>query len=160
MRRALAAVAVGLAVVSCRVAGAGPDAPAVSRSSAQAVPADREWRGQHGGPRTPTELVARSEAEWQRLAASFGLRPPLPPIDFSRHMVVAVGLGQRPTGGYAVTILGAAERAGVLHVRYQERRPGPGELVTQALTTPYHARVLPRSDAGPVVFEGVEASER
>jgi hypothetical protein len=68
-------------------------------------------------------------------------------------------VGQRPTGGYAVTIQGAAERAGVLYVRYQERRPRPGELVTQVLTTPYHVRVMPRSEAPQVVFEQVEAAE-
>jgi hypothetical protein len=119
-----------------------------------------EWKALHGGPPTATMLVARSEVEWQRLAALFGLRPPLPRLDFSRQMVVAMGLGERPTGGFAVTIVGAEERRGVLYVRYEERRPRPEEMVTQALTTPYHVRVLPRSDAGQVVFERVEAGER
>jgi hypothetical protein len=128
-------------------------------STATGAPA-LEWKAQHGGPRTATMLVARSEAEWQRLAAPFGLRPPLPRIDFDRQMVVAVGLGERPTGGYTVTITGAEERGGILHVRYEERRPRPDELVTQALTAPYHIRVLPRSDAGQVVFERVESGGR
>jgi hypothetical protein len=160
MRQVLALVVVGLIGTSCRAAGAGPDTPAVSGGSIQASPADREWKGGHGGPPTPTQMVARSESEWQRLAALFGLRPPLPPIDFSRQMVVAVGLGQRPTGGHAVAILSVEERGGALYVRYREQRPRPGDFVTQVLTTPYHVRVLPRRDAPRAVFERVDDTER
>ncbi|MBI3015510.1 MAG: protease complex subunit PrcB family protein, partial [Candidatus Tectomicrobia bacterium] len=53
------------------------------------------------------------------------------------------------------TILSVQEREGVLYVRYRERRPQPGEFVTQAFTTPYHVRVVPRRDAQAVVFEHV-----
>jgi hypothetical protein len=119
-----------------------------------------EWKASQGGPLTPTMLVARSEPQWRHLATLFSLRPPLPPIDFARQMVVAVSLGQRPTGGYAVEIVGAEERDGVLHVLYLERGPRPDDFVTQVLTTPYHVRVLTRSEAPQVVFQRVDSVAR
>lgn len=114
-----------------------------------------EWRGAYGGPSSPTALLARNEEEWLRLRRAFKLPEPPQRVDFTMHMVVAVGLGTRPTGGYAVTILTAQEKAGVLCVRYRERRPRPGEFVTQAFSAPYHVRVVPRSDAQAVAFEHV-----
>jgi hypothetical protein len=158
MRKALAAVTIGVVVVSCRATGGGPGTAAVRWGESRTATAGLEWKGSHGGPRVPTQLVARNDAEWQGLATLFGLRPPVPPIDFARQMVVAVGLGERSTGGYAVTILAAEERAGVLYVRYQEHQPRAGDLVIQVITTPYHVRALPRSDAPQVVFERVEGA--
>jgi hypothetical protein len=65
----------------------------------------------------------------------------------------------RRTGGFSVHILGVEERDGVLYVRYRERAPRPDQFVTQALTAPYHVRVLPRLGAPTVRFERVTQPE-
>ncbi len=69
-----------------------------------------------------------------------------PAIDFTTHAVVIVGLGQKPSGGYAV-MLGAegVQRAGdrlLVHVRVEE--PAADAFVTQALTAPCVAVKVPR----------------
>ena len=119
-----------------------------------------QWRGAYGGPERETTLLARNPAEWLRMQSLFNLSGPLPTIDFATHMVAAVGLGSRSTGGYSATILGVEERGGILYVRYRERTPQPGEFVTQAFTAPYHVKVFPRSDPAKVLFEKVKGPER
>ncbi|WP_309571893.1 protease complex subunit PrcB family protein [Deinococcus sp.] len=51
--------------------------------------------------------------------------------------LIGIFLGQRPTGGYSVRVIGVTETAGVLTVRVQVRAPGPGVITTQALTHPW-----------------------
>ena len=46
---------------------------------------------------------------WKGFTKPSGWQPPLPEVDFSREMVVMVGLGFRPNGGYAIMIDGACE---------------------------------------------------
>ena len=75
-------------------------------------------------------------------------------FDFGKHMLVAISMGQQPTGGYAVSIEDAVEFEGVLTVRYRERAP-KGDFVTQALTFPYHLKLLPSSKDGKVRFEKI-----
>ena len=121
-------------------------------------PTPAEWRGLYDGPGVFTERLARTPREWAQIQALFGVRD-APAIDFTTHMVAAVGIGMRRTGGFSVHILGAEERDGVLYVRYRERAPRPDQFVTQALTAPYHVRVLPRLDAPTVRFERVSQPE-
>jgi len=117
-----------------------------------------EWRGLYGGPGTPTQLLARTPEEWARICAVFGLAE-TPSPDFRTQMAAAVGMGMRLTGGYAVEILGAEEHDGILTIRYRERSPRPNEFVTQAVTAPFHVRLLPRSDAQRVRFERVAGTD-
>ncbi|MFP4302844.1 MAG: protease complex subunit PrcB family protein, partial [Spirochaetaceae bacterium] len=53
------------------------------------------------------------------------------------NTVVALFAGQRPTGGYTVVVDEVAGRGETLFIEYHVSEPGPGELVTQALTSPY-----------------------
>lgn len=74
--------------------------------------------------------------------------------------VYVVTLGEQPTGGYAVEVAEAGFSAGtawIVDVRYQ--RPGPGDIVTQALTYPYLVFVVPKGIPAKVrlVGEGPEA---
>lgn len=114
-----------------------------------------ERRGIYDGPAQALAMVARTPGEYQKMIRTFGadLLPPMP--DFNTQMIVAISMGQRRTGGYSVTILGIEERNRVLYVRYRERVPKKDELVTQALTAPYHIKVLPHSDATKVLFEKI-----
>lgn len=51
--------------------------------------------------------------------------------------LVLISLGERPTGGYAVTVRSVEDVEGVTRVVVEEKAPGPGQMVTQAITHPY-----------------------
>ena len=97
------------------------------------------------------EAVIRSAGEWEALWKEHGGRGNPPAVDFSARMVAAVFLGTRRTGGYRVEVVAMRRDGEALVVEYVERTPGPGALVTQALTSPFHIVSLP-VHAGPVVF--------
>lgn len=59
--------------------------------------------------------------------------------------------GMRPTGGYAVTILGAIQKDDEIIVRVGFRRPGPEDMVTQAFTHPFDIAAIPVTEY-PVRF--------
>jgi len=97
---------------------------------------------------------ARTDAEWAALWKKHNGAKPAPKIDFSKEMVVAVFMGSRPTAGFAVEIVSAAERNGKLVVSYRETLPGPGTVSAQVLTAPYHLAAVPRTGS-EVAFEKV-----
>ena len=100
------------------------------------------------------ELVIRSADAWQSLWKQHSSEP-VPKIDFSRTMVVGVFLGTRPTAGYEVTIVTARAEGGVVVVEYRERRPAPGTLAAQVLTSPFHLVRLPQQ-SGRVEFRQLD----
>ena len=61
---------------------------------------------------------------------------PLRNIDYGREHVVVVALGQKPTGGYSVTLVSSRIIRSYLELTVDIREPAPGTMVTQALTTP------------------------
>ena len=57
-------------------------------------------------------------------------------IDYQREHIVLASIGQKPTGGYSVTLDSSEIRGGTLELRVRVAEPAPGTIVTQALTTP------------------------
>lgn len=51
--------------------------------------------------------------------------------------------GEKPTGGYAISIVSAEAAGNTLKVLYSLRSPGPGDLVAQAITYPRATTSLP-----------------
>jgi hypothetical protein len=98
------------------------------------------------------QVVVRSAAEWQSLWQRHAPGRPAPTVDFTRNMVLAVFLGSRPSGGYQVEITGVRSDGKGLVVEWTERRPGPGQMAAQVLTSPSHIVTVPRQD-GEVRFE-------
>lgn len=88
----------------------------------------------------PTVRVATSQGE---LSALYGLAygrqtgVPAAPSLGAGGTAVGIFLGQRPTGGYGVRVLGASTQGGVLTLTAEVRSPGPGSITTQALTSPW-----------------------
>ena len=72
--------------------------------------------------------------------------PPPPSVDFSRDMVVALFMGERPTGGYAIEVTQIERTDAGLSIRYRTRHPDPSAMQTQALTQPFHLIKLARVD--------------
>jgi len=87
-------------------------------------------------------LVIYDAAEWARawneIHANQTPQPALPPIDFSRSMVIIAFQGEKPTGGYEISIERITRVGNNLRVTLRDTRPGRNCEVTQALTSPYH----------------------
>src|SRR5688572_12125528 len=97
------------------------------------------------------QVVIRSAAEWQALWKTHDADRAAPVVDFGRSVVVGVFLGSRPTAGFGVDITAVKRDGAQSVVEYRERRPRPGALAAQVLTSPYHLVSLP-GDAGTVEF--------
>jgi len=100
-------------------------------------------RGYRSGVRTPLQVVARTEAEWNALLrqhSSIQATPlPLPVIDFDKQIVVGLFLGDKPTGGYDVEVMRVIQgNNDELVIYHREKSPTAGSLTTQSLTQPFH----------------------
>jgi len=99
-------------------------------------------KGARSGVREPSQIVIRSQSEWQKLwrqHTSTSTAPaPLPAVDFDKEMVAAVFLGEKPTGGYDIEIVSVERSADTLTVSFKEGDPQPGGITTQAFTQPFH----------------------
>jgi hypothetical protein len=99
-------------------------------------------RGSRTGVRDARQLVVRGRAEWIELWAqhvSVDVNPaPPPPINFATELIVAVFLGEKPTGGYDLAISRVLRSDDSVVVYFREISPVPGAIVTQSLTRPFH----------------------
>jgi hypothetical protein len=80
---------------------------------------------------------------WNDLHATRSSVPPLPIVNFSAEMVIAVFQGERPTGGYVTTITRIIQTTTSFEVFVDEEHPGPGSIVTMAFTQPHHIVRIP-----------------
>lgn len=116
-------------------------------------------QGQYGDIVEGTRDVLRDKEAyasfWERLHADRTPVPDRPEVNFENKIVVAVVLGQRPTGGYSAGIdeVLATESGGQIQVRFTEVVPGEECGVTQALTSPY-ALVAVEAQDEEVEFSG------
>ena len=112
-------------------------------------------RGQTTWVDSPRQVVARTREEWSALWRTHAPDRPLPPVDFSKNMVIAIFLGSRMTAGFGVEILGSRIEKGAVIVQYRESQPRPGAITAQVITAPYHIVAVPTQN-GEVRFEKVE----
>ena len=133
-----------------------------------------EWQGSYGGFKEPTTMVIKNQDAWQNLYDAILNGEVAPMIDFSRFMVVSIFMGERMTGGHGINILRTEEideieimeyegkakgklksltqiKRKTFVVEYEEISPDPGQFVTMAITSPYHIKVVKKSDL-PVIF--------
>ena len=115
------------------VAGCGMG-PGDNQGSTQAA-APTEWRDTYGGPVTEGWATATTQDEWAALWEPLGVDPPAALGD--GLVGIGVFLGLRNTGGYGIVIDSQDNESGTFVVRYSEVAPGPGAIVTMALTAPY-----------------------
>lgn len=91
--------------------------------------------------------VIRDDAAWQAFwrRAVRGTALPAPVVDFSRHAVVVVAMGERPTGGYWVDIERVVVGERALRVEALASSPGRECVVTMAFTAPLDAVLVERT---------------
>lgn len=98
-------------------------------------------------------MVFRDVESWEgfwnsycRVITGGGTRLAAPQVEFSSQMLIGVFSGQKPTGGYDVTIQRVLEGSKTIIVEYVEKSPPPDASVTMALTYPCQIIAVPRSD--------------
>ncbi len=104
----------------------------------------------------PMQAVIKDAEAWKQMWERIHCKvispvPPLPEIDFSREMMVVVGLGTRSTGGHGIVVNSAFEKDGKLSIIVRKLRPGKNCFTTQAITQPVDIVRLPKIDK-PVDF--------
>src|SRR5690606_19023181 len=102
-------------------------------------------------------------ATWnQALSGGLNAAPEPPEVDFTRIGVVAVFMGQRPTGGYGLALepglLGFEKDLAVLALRYQS--PLQGAMTTQVITSPCLFMSLDKQDASRLRIVDQDGRER
>ena len=83
--------------------------------------------------------VIENQADFDKLYALLHGRSdrPAPKIDFKRKKVIAVRAGPFNTGGYGIKLYSAIDTQDGLETVFLITAPEPGQIVTQAFTTPY-----------------------
>jgi hypothetical protein len=107
--------------------------------------------GEQSGISKPEKLVVKSQPEldrlWKRARAAGAPdgRKAAPKVDWSREMVIAVFLGERPSAGYRVEIPEVKESGGKLQVRVTEVKPPADAITASVITTPYRVVAVRRN---------------
>ena len=113
-------------------------------------------KGIYTGVKARLQIVIRDQSEWKDLwqqhASIRANQTPPPAIDFRDRIVVAVFLGDKPTGGYEIFITRAERTNDVITVLFIEKEPRPGSITTQAFTQPFHIVQLAIAHGEKVVF--------
>jgi len=106
-------------------------------AAAAPVPFSPLAKGLASGVAQPTQIVVRTQNDWAALWSRHmrtQIASPPPPVDFSRDMVVALFMGERPIGGYAIEVTRIERTDSGLSVHYRSTRPDPAAMQAQALT--------------------------
>lgn len=93
--------------------------------------------GSMGGHDTESITVIKTQQELDRLYSELNLAGSTPKVDFNTKNVVALYMGQRNTGGYAITIEDVIVKGDTAIVVPKHIRPAPDGMVTMAITNPY-----------------------
>ncbi len=109
--------------------------------------------GQIGFALEAKNLVARSAEEWRAICRpnAPGISVELEKFDWSKRMLIAVALGSRPSGGYAIQIDRVSKEGSHWVVHARETRPAKGSMQTAMLTSPFDCVSTPRFE-GKVDF--------
>lgn len=134
--KAVAAGATGLAVTALLIGGC-----AANRSATpEGAPLARQLtQSDHCGLAAPGLVYLEDAGQVDRLARLPTRNLPLASlkaVDFAREHLVLVSLGQKPSGGYGITLGHSAILEDVLEIAVNVRQPAADAMVAQVLTTP------------------------
>jgi hypothetical protein len=99
------------------------------------------------GITAPERLVIGDDSSYARFWSTLAVGGERPPVDFTRDVVVAVGGGQRSTGGYSIAVDRVARSGAGVSVDVVQTTPGAGCIMSQALTQPVDVVVVAGADA-------------
>ena len=91
---------------------------------------------------TPTNQVIRSQAQWLNLAKRN--KTTLPVVDFSKHQVVVIATGARPSSGYSIVVSGIYKGTDYLDVNGYFMKPGFMCAALTVITYPTTFILMPK----------------
>jgi hypothetical protein len=154
-RRLLLVLATCTATTALAETQAEPDAGPAPESDIRAIIQQR-WTGHYGGMTEAGERAIRDADEWQqvwkKVYSNRSPVPKVPKVDFDKQMVLAVFLGGKNGGGYAISIESVRVTDDGLQVAVNRTSPSPDEKTATALTQPFDMVVVVKTDR-PVKFE-------
>jgi len=87
-------------------------------------------------------VVIRTQDEWAKLWNKYTStripHPEAPVIALTENIILAVFMGEKASGGFAIEITRVEKCGGELVVFFSEVEPSPGTVVAAVLTQPYH----------------------
>ncbi|HWP31591.1 MAG TPA: protease complex subunit PrcB family protein [Fimbriimonadales bacterium] len=100
------------------------------------------------------------EKYWHELYRNHEPIPEVPKnINWSKEMLIAIHLGTRRSGGYAVKVVSVLRKSrDEIIVYYAEKKPRKDEIVTMALTQPFTVIKTPIL-SGKIKFELVKSKK-
>lgn len=121
-------------------------------------------RGQQGEDPDEDRFVLLPDRDalrafWNDVHASSFTPPPVPDVRFGRETLIGIRLSQRPSGGYGIEIEGVTRDDGDVYVDVRLTEPGPDEVATTALTTPWVLVRVLGVDARVVWFRDADTGE-
>jgi hypothetical protein len=124
--------------------------------SALSIPVKTLVGSDYSAIRLAQNLMIKDSAAWNKLWAQHTNNSGVvtPTVDFTKRMVAAIFLGEKPSGCYAVLDANAWRNNGKLYITHHDKTPGTHELCTQSITTPAYFIEIDRTD-DPVEFIAV-----
>ena len=112
----------------------------------------------YGGLEKSEERVITSNKELQEVYGIINrFRKPgflLPEVDFEKHIVVALFMGEKTTGGFSTEVKSVSMDADKMIVNIVENEPKPKDNVTRAICQPFCFVQIPRTKEGKkIVFK-------
>jgi hypothetical protein len=98
----------------------------------------------------PKNYAVHASDAMSQIWSKLGQTPPPPKVDFTKHDVIAVLAGQKPTGGYSVKVEKITDINGKRVVSIVLTEPGAHCTTTEAITSPYDLVAAPASAFLPV----------
>ncbi|MBE2228613.1 MAG: protease complex subunit PrcB family protein [Ignavibacteria bacterium] len=125
-----------------------------SGSDDSKVPSEIVLDGMYSAIEEKREVLITNNEQFQSLMneiyRNMDQMPRFPVVDFTKNSVVAVFIGERPNGGYMVSIDSITEGSRYVNVNVVETTPGPNCMTTQAITRPFAIVKIPKTDNKPV----------
>jgi hypothetical protein len=116
-------------------------------------------KGSYGGVTDRRFVLVKEMNEWKELWAEINGNvlplPALPEIDFSKQALAAVFQGLKRSGGYSISVEAIIETGDRVTVSVREQEPGPQNLVTMALSSPWEVVAFPLP-LKPVLFTSIQ----
>ena len=107
----------------------------------------------------PWFKIIRNQHDWEShfyastAAVTYpdSMAPVAPILDFENYQVISGGLGVRSSGGFSLAIESVYELESAMFIHVLDVRPGPGCMVTMAITHPSITIVVKKTDT-PIKF--------
>jgi hypothetical protein len=105
------------------------------------APFDTVLESDYGGNDEKSYAIITSKSDLKKEIAGLTLDEAtinrLNAVDFRNQVVLSLHMGTRNTGGYGIKVSDVEINGNTTFVDIQETSPGPGEMVTMALTQPF-----------------------